>query len=127
MSRVIHFEIHAENPARAIKFYEQVLGWKFNKWEGPQDYWLITTGPKDQLGIDGGLVPRRGKIDGEGVIAFVCTIDVDSVDDIAKKVENSNGLVVVPKMPVPGIGWLAYCKDTEGNIFGVMQNDSGAK
>jgi len=34
--------------------------------------------------------------------------------------------VVLPKMPIPGVGWLVYCKDTEGNIFGMMQADPNA-
>ena len=40
MPRVVHFEIHAEQPQRAIGFYESTFGWKFNKWAG-HDYWLI--------------------------------------------------------------------------------------
>jgi uncharacterized protein len=34
---------------------------------------------------------------------------------------------VVPKMPIPGVGWVAYFKDTEGHIFGAMQADATAK
>ena len=30
-------------------------------------------------------------------------------------------------MAIPGIGWLAYCLDTEGNTFGVMEADEKAK
>jgi predicted enzyme related to lactoylglutathione lyase len=127
MSRVIHFEIHAGNPQRAIEFYETLLGWKFQKWEGPVDYWLISTGPSDQPGIDGGLVPRRGEIDGQAVTAYVCTADVSNLDESLKAALASGGQLAVPKMAVPGVGWLAYCKDTEGNIFGMMQSDPSAK
>lgn len=127
MPRVIHFEIHAENPERAIKFYQDLLGWKFTKWDGPQPYWLIKTGPDSQPGINGGLLPRRGAIDGQAVIAYVCTVDTASVDESVKKAKACGGLEVVPKMPIPGVGWLAYCKDTEGNIFGLMQTDPNAK
>jgi predicted enzyme related to lactoylglutathione lyase len=126
MPRVVHFEIHSENPERAIRFYQDIFGWEFNKWSGTQDYWLIKTGPDDQPGIDGGLMRRQGQIDGQAVIAYVCTVDVPSVDDLTRKVTQGGGQVVVPKMPVPGVGWLAYCKDTEGNIFGVMQDDRQA-
>lgn len=126
MARVVHFEIHAADPARGIAFYENVFGWKFQRWEGPFDYWVIKTGPDDQPGIDGGLIARRGDIDGEAVIAYVCTIDVSSVDDSSRLIESSGGKIVVPKTPIPGIGWLIYCKDTEGNIFGIMQTDPSA-
>jgi predicted enzyme related to lactoylglutathione lyase len=123
MPRVVHFEIHAENPERAIRFYQGLLDWKFKKWDGPHDYWLISTGPPQQPGIDGGLIRRRGAIDGEAVIAYVCTVDVPSVDEYTKRATEAGGQVVVPKMPIPGVGWLVYCKDTEGNIFGMMQMD----
>jgi len=127
MNRVIHFEIHAENPRRAISFYEKVFGWEFTAWEGPEEYWLIKTGPDDKPGINGGLMKRMGTIDGQAVIAYVCTIGVESVDQSVKNLTDNNGEIVVPKMPVAGIGWLAYCKDTEGNIFGIHQADPRAK
>ena len=127
MPRVVHFEIHAGDPARAITFYEKIFGWTFQKWEGPMEYWLVNTGPADQPGINGGLLPRRGELDGQAVIAYVCTIDVAEIDESIATVVANKGTVVVPKMPLPGMGWLVYCKDTEGNIFGMMQNDPSAR
>ena len=126
MSRVTHFEIHAESPERAVKFYKSVFPWEFTKWEGPMEYWLIKTGPDDKPGINGGLIKRHGTIDGTAVIAYVCTVDTDSIDATTKKALAAGGTVVVPKMAIPGIGWLIYCKDTEGNIFGIMQADTSA-
>lgn len=126
MSRVTHFEIHASDPERAVKFYNLVLGWQFQKWEGPMPYWLITTGPDDQPGINGGLTLRRGEIDGEAVIAYVCTVNVADVEASANAVMANGGQIVVPKVAIPSVGWLVYCKDTEGNIFGMMQADEAA-
>jgi uncharacterized protein len=126
MGRVVHFEIHAGNPERAIEFYSQVFGWQFTKWDGPMPYWLILTGPDTERGINGGLLPRRGEVDGQAVIAYVCTADVANIDESAQKATAAGGTVVVPKMPIPGVGWLLYCKDTEGNIFGMMQSDPKA-
>jgi len=127
MPRPVHFEIPAENPQRAIDFYSKVFGWKFRKWDGPMDYWLIKTGPDGQPGINGGMVRRQGLIDGQAVIAYVCTIDVANLDQQIKDVGNKGGQIVLPKMPIPGLGWLAYGKDREGNIFGMMQSDKTAK
>lgn len=126
MPRVVHFEIHAEEPARAAAFYTALFNWKIEQWSG-MDYWLVTTGPDDRPGINGGITRRRGTIDGQAVIAYVCTIDVDNVDASVASAVKHGGLNVMPKMAVPGVGWLAYCKDTEGNIFGVMQNDPEAR
>jgi predicted enzyme related to lactoylglutathione lyase len=126
MNRVVHFEIHAENPANAIQFYQKVFGWKFQSWGGSVEYWMIKTGEPEIPGINGGLVKRRGPIDGEAVIAYICTIEVESVDKTTKAVEKNGGRIVVPKMAIPGIGWLVYCKDNQGNIFGLMHNDPKA-
>jgi predicted enzyme related to lactoylglutathione lyase len=127
MPRVVHFEIHAEQPERAVRFYSGVFGWEVTKWAGPQDYWLIKTGPDGQPGINGGLLRRHGVIDGQAVIAYVCTVDVPSVDDYLGRITDAGGTIALPKMAIPGIGWLAYAKDTEGNIFGIMQPDAAAR
>ena len=126
MGRVMHFEIQAEEPERAIQFYTDVFGWKITQW-GEDEYWLITTGPKEEPGIDGGITKRRGALDDNAVLAYVCTITTTNVDDAIAKVKAHGGENVVPRMPIPTVGWLAYCKDTEGNIFGVMHADPNAK
>ena len=121
MPRVVHFEFAADNPERAVKFYAQVFGWKIQKWEGPQDYWLVNTGDDKQPGINGGLMRPQGPQ------RVVNVVDVPSVDEFTGKIAKSGGKVVVPKMPIPGVGYLAYCQDTEGNTFGIMQADQNAK
>ncbi len=127
MPRVVHFEVQAEKPQRAIEFYQQAFGWEFHQWPGPQEYWVITTGPASEPGINGGLVQRRGPIDGRAVIAYVCTIQVPSLDEAIGHVLTYGGTQVVAKQAIPGVGWLAYGKDTEGNIFGMMQPDQRAR
>lgn len=130
MPRVVHFEIHAENPERAIQFYSSLLDWKFQKWEGPMPYWLIMTGPDGTPGINGGLLPRQcdaRPILGQAVNCYVCTVDTDNLDALTTKAEQLGGKVAVPKMPIPGVGSLAYFTDTEGNIFGALQPDPGAR
>ena len=126
MSRVIHFEIHADDPQRAVTFYRDIFDWQINKFGGPQDYWLITTGPDTEPGINGAILQRQQPINGDSVIAYVCTIDVPSVDDVLEKITSHSGTIALPKMAVPHVGWVAYAKDPEGNIFGVMQSDPSA-
>jgi predicted enzyme related to lactoylglutathione lyase len=126
MGRPVHFEIHADDPERAAGFYRAAFGWTITRWDGPMPYWLIATG--SGAGIDGGLMRREGPppTDGAGVNSWVCVIDVAGVDAAVASIEKAGGIVVVPKMAVPGIGYLAYFKDTEGNIVGVMQDDPSA-
>ena len=128
MARPMHFEIQASNPQALIDFYSGLFGWSFNKWEGG-DYWLIQTGSDNEPGINGGLLPRKGPPPENmaAVNAFVITVDVDDVDAAVSGALVGGGVTAVPKMAVPGIGWLAYLKDPDGNIFGVMQADVEAR
>ncbi len=129
MGRVVHFEIHAAQPERAVRFYTELFGWQFRKWDGPIDYWLITTGAAEEKGINGGMVRRRGPDPAEGqpVNAFVCTVSTTTLDEDIQKATACGGSIALPKMPIPGIGWLVFVKDPEGNLLGIMQEDRAAR
>jgi hypothetical protein len=122
MPRVVHFEITAEDAERITKFYEEVFGWKVQKWEGPVDYWFLMTGDKEEPGIDGAFAIRReGKLPNT-----VNTIDVPSVDEYVAKIKENGGEIIREKIAIPGVGYLAYFKDTEGNMFGIMEDNPEA-
>ena len=127
MPRVVHFEIQADEPERAIAFYSGLFGWKFTAWSG-SEYWLIDTG-SEGAGINGGLVRRRGPppVALQSVNAYVCTIGVDGLDETLERAVASGAAIAVPKQAIPGVGWLAYAKDPEGNIFGILQPDQDAR
>lgn len=131
-NRVVHFEIHASDPLRAIKFYKNVFHWQFEKWEGgATPYWMIMTAPKDSTepGINGGLLPRTLVVmpDYEHVNAFVCTMVVDDYEKSKKMILENGGIEIMPKFAIAGMAWQGYFKDTEGNGFGIHQPDSNAK
>jgi predicted enzyme related to lactoylglutathione lyase len=122
VARVVHFEIHCADLDRAEAFYRDVFGWEVQRWEGaPIDYRLLTTGPDDEPGINGALVQRMGEIDGQAVIAYVNTIQVDDLAAVERRVADGGGQVALARQEVPGVGDLCYFKDTEGNIFGALQ------
>jgi predicted enzyme related to lactoylglutathione lyase len=121
MSRVVHFEIPADNPERAMKFYSRIFDWKIEKWAGPMDYWLVTTGTKEIPGIDGAIMPRGQNS------CVIDTIDVPSVDEYIDKITANGGSIVQPKTAIPGMGYLAYFRDTEGNTLGIYQTDMSVK
>ncbi|MEY2536547.1 MAG: uncharacterized protein QOG67_287 [Verrucomicrobiota bacterium] len=99
MSRVTHFEIYTPNPEAVRPFYEDVFGWKFQKFDGgPMEYWLVTTGSDKEPGINGGLTrPREGQSPGT-----LNTVAVSSLDQTIKKLEQRGGKICVPKMAIPG-------------------------
>ena len=124
---VVHFEIPAAQPERAAEFYRELFGWKIEHMGGPMDYWLVNTVPTDaegrptEPGVNGGLMRRM--MPEQTPVNY---ISVENVDQFARKAESLGAKVVVPKTPVPGMGWFAQLTDTEGNIFAIWQHDPAA-
>lgn len=122
MGRIVHFEIHADDVDRAERFYREVFGWAVERVVGgPVDYRLVTTGPPSEMGIDGAITERRAPAQGTGVIAFVCTAQVDDLAETAGRIAAAGGLQVVDPEAIPEVGRVAYYQDTEGNLFGVIE------
>ena len=129
MGRVTHFEIHAKDPERAIRFWTEAFGWSFEKWVGPHDYWIIRTGPGKDAGIDGGMAYRHGPQPQEGqpTNGAICTLGVDSLEGASERIIRAGGRITIQKFPIHHVGWLSYFRDTEGNLFGIMQRDQEAR
>ena len=127
MGRPVHFEIHASDPERAVAFYSAVFGWTGSRW-GEAPYWLIGTG-EGAPGLDGAVMVREGRVPepGDPVNGATLTVDVDDVDATSAAVVAAGGQQVRDKQAVPGIGWVAYYLDTEGNLVSVLQADSAAE
>jgi hypothetical protein len=115
MGRVVHFEITADDTARAKKFYE-IFDWKINSsgMEGVE-YWMAKTG-NDPMGIDGAIMPRSYRSQ-----PTIIWISVDDLDAMIEKVKSSGGKVLGEKQTIPGVGDTIYITDTEGNTVGLMQ------
>jgi len=122
MPRPVHFDLTVDNPERAMKFYKDIFGWKFEKWNGPMEYWMATTGDEKEPGINGGLSKR-----GESGMPNMNTIGVSSVDKFSSMIQEKGGKILTPKTPIPGVGWFATCQDTEGNTFGIIEQNPNAK
>ncbi len=128
MPRVTHFEIHGEHPAKLAAYYTDLFGWRMQHM--PQiNYWFIDTSNGDEPGINGGLLQRHGvkAVDGQPVNSYVCTVNVSSVDDYFAKTLKGGGTMALAKMAIPHVGWVAYVKDPNGNIFGLHQADPSAR
>ena len=122
MPNVIHFEICADDVERAASFYSKIFGWKIERAEGSNDYWIITTGSDEDPGITGGLMKRFDQMD-----SIINTIDVPSLDAFAKRITEAGGKVLKPKAPIVGLGYYQYCRDLEGNPFAIMEFDESAE
>lgn len=131
MSRVLHFEIQADDVERAKAFYAAVFGWEYEDYSsavGGAVYWGIITGPEDLPGINGGLLPRPAPVPAghAGTNAYVCTIGIGDYDATEAAILAAGGQVALPKMALTGMAWQGYYLDTEGNTFGIHQPDPDA-
>jgi uncharacterized protein len=126
-NRVVHFEIEASDGQRASAFYSQAFGWQMQQMgEDMANYVVVTTGdPKEPGGINGGIYVAPGGT-GKEVNAFACVIGVDDIDEATQKVKSAGGEVLGDKMDIPSIGVFVRCKDTEGNIFTMLQPTPGS-
>jgi len=122
MNRVIHFEIQADDLERAKHFYEKTLGRKITqmmtKDQGGMNYWGIETG-EGQPGINGGLYERSAAE--EPAHLYDCMVQVPDLDAAVEAVKAHGGVITRQKSEIPGVGFFARAKDTEGNRFGLMQ------
>ncbi|MFC2023972.1 VOC family protein [Chloroflexota bacterium] len=123
MPSIVHFDIAADNPDRAKKFYEGLFDWKITAPPVFPDYFLVDTKDLDNKeGVGGGLAKREDP--GQRITTY---IGVSSLDQYAPKVTSLGGKIIQPKMAVPGWGYLAMCLDTENNAFGLWEDDTNAK
>ncbi|MCX6728384.1 MAG: VOC family protein [Candidatus Saccharibacteria bacterium] len=129
-NNIVHFEIYVDDLERAQKFYTEVLGWAFD-YRKDYDYTLVYPGGKvtegpATVGVNGGMMKRNAPApsdDKASPNAFVCTISVDDVDATLEKVTANGGRIDVPAMEVPGVGRLAYVRDSEMNLIGLLKPD----
>lgn len=117
MSKVVHFEIPAEDTGRAKDFWGGLFGIEFQQYDGPQEYHMFQN--DDQTG--GGLMPRM-----PGQNGLVVYFNTDDIDAAAKRVQELGGKIHMEKQPVPGMGWHLQVQDPEGNDFALWQSDENA-
>lgn len=123
---IVHFEIPAEDVEKLKKFYQELFGWKMEKYPGPTTYYMVQTVPVDdkmmpvRAGVNGGLYPKKDAQD-PAMAKQVNYIWVESVDEYSKKLEKLGGKIKIPKMEIKGLGWWALALDPEGNHFGLLE------
>jgi uncharacterized protein len=129
MPTLVHFEIPSDDIDRSKKFYNELFGWTIEKLpeeslpEGMEYFIISTVDDKGNKALSGGMMKRQNPQQ-QGITNY---IDVKSVDEYSTKVEQLGGKVVIPKKPVPGMGYFAICSDTENNSFGIWETDANAK
>lgn len=126
MSQVAHYAINADDIDRALRFYRNVFGWKFQAYGPPGFYMVDEQSAKTTVRLRGSLQKRREIVPGVAMRGFECTISVDNIEAAAAAVEKNGGKIVMPICTLAGIGRLLFFQDPEGNIAGAMQYDSEA-
>jgi len=121
MSTIVHFDVPADDIERAKKFYAELLGWKFESFPEMQYNLITTTSVDGAPGVGGGMGKRMDP--SQRIMNY---FGVKSIDAAMNQVKSLGGSVLMGKMAVPKMGYLANCVDTEGNFFGLWEEDAGA-
>lgn len=123
MDKVVHFEIPADDLARAKKFYSETFGWQLQDVPDMSYVMARTTEtdekwmPKEPGAINGGMAQRGGSL-----TAPSFAMDVKNIEEAIEKVKAAGGTIVKGKTSVGSMGFIAYFKDTEGNVLSLWQN-----
>ena len=124
MPKVIHFELPFDDAERANKFYADMFGWQSEQVGRAGIYYLQQTGGEDEpYGIGGALIARRSAVNFGGTLVV---INVDDLDAYVAKVTAAGCEIVTPRSVIPGVGWFANFRDTEGNVVGMFMDDTNA-
>jgi predicted enzyme related to lactoylglutathione lyase len=116
-----YFDLTVTNLESARQFFATVLGWQFERFPMPYEYYRIQAGPSGEPGIDGGIGAAKDAPLAAGRPLTQVTIRVTDLDDVLVRVRASGGRIVEPKMSIPGIGWYATCAEPGGLLFGLIQ------
>ena len=109
---LVPFELPAQDAGRAREFWGSLFGWKFESWDGPVEYHMLS-------GNEPGGAVYPAQAGEQGPVGYFGTSDIDAAVAKARELGGS----AEDKQPIPGIGWFARCVDTEGNPFSLFQSD----
>lgn len=121
-----YFDLTVKDVAAACGFFEAVLGWKFERFPMPYEYYRITAGPADEAGIDGGIGAIKDAPISGGRSLVNLTVPVPNLNETVAKIEAAGGAVIEPRTAIPGIGWYATCAEPGGLMFGIIEADTTA-
>lgn len=122
-----YFDLTVKDVAAARRFFETVLGWEFERFPMPYEYYRITAGPPEEAGIDGGIGAIEDAPASDGRSRVNLTVPVPNLDEFISKIIASGGAVIEPRTAIPGIGWYATCAEPGGLMFGILEADSSAR
>ncbi len=108
-----HFELMTNDPQKCKDFYGKIFDWQFDDQSMP-GYTLINAGAEPT----GGIFPKPPEAP---VVCANLYFSVDDIEALVAKVTELGGSIIVPKTPIPGVGYFAMFADPEGIVVGVMQ------
>ena len=107
MSSIVWFELPADDTARAQRFYGQLFGWHFERFDGPFEYHMASE-------AGGAIYPSHGE---KGPVVYFGVEDIEREIERVRELGGSAG----KKQEIPSVGFFAHCTDTEGNPFSLFE------
>jgi len=112
------YELATTDVDGAIRFYEDVVGWGTQVWEGEATYvrWTV-----DDAAV-GGLTAMTDEVRKTGLPPhWFAYVTADDVDDLTKTAESLGGKVVIAPQDIPQVGRFSIVADPLGAALAVFK------
>jgi predicted enzyme related to lactoylglutathione lyase len=108
-------ELHTADPARALRFYKEALGYASNDMDmGPMGTYHV-------LEQSGGMRAGILKAQDAAPTMWLPYVAVDDADAAAARAARLGGKVLSPAEDIPNIGRFAILADDDGAVFAVIR------
>jgi len=113
------FDLYVDDIERATTFYETVLQHRLEPMGDPTGETVMRAFPANMqaYGAAGALGKSAHARPGAGGTLVYFSVADCAVE--AERVRAAGGTLVRPKFSIGEFGWVAICRDTEGNLFGL--------
>jgi predicted enzyme related to lactoylglutathione lyase len=119
--RFLWFDLVTTDPAGAISFYTNLVGWETQTWPGevPYTMWTVNNTPV------GGVVAHTPESVKAGAPShWFAHISTPNVDDAVAAATKLGGRVIVPAKDIPSVGRYAILRDPQGAVFSAYAPDT---
>ncbi len=112
------FDIFVDDLARAVTFYETMLGAKLEPMGDPTGETQMMSFPAEMGAYGAGGALTKAPHAGPGVGGTIVYFMVEDCAQQQERVPEAGGIVVRPKFSIGEFGWVLLVQDTEGNMIG---------
>jgi predicted enzyme related to lactoylglutathione lyase len=115
---ICYWELASHNAEKSVKFFEDVFGWKFIYDKESTIHELPVENAQKEF-VGGGIFTLQ-----QAKLPFLTIyIKVEDIDDMAKRIEEHGGFIVIPpRVVTPGGPKICLFNEPSGVTFALIQS-----